>query len=564
MGPGGPGTGPGGDGPSGLLPGIRRLLGLDNDDEDTPLVAEVVVEYRKYAKGERPTLPLRGEQGQIFQYPKMRHKWGETAVAPNGRLKDIRLEIVQESKVDLPPVAQRYKAQRKEKLSGGKTSGGLLELAEWALNHAMRDEFAKIMDELREVEPSNPSLQAFDKMHEGMSARISQDDVAIDWQNRLGNYKVKKSPHYVLLYNSPENEPAEVQEYLERLEDNYRSFFDWFALKAKVLPVPTRRLVAVLVNRPDEFRSYRHVFDEAPTAADGFFARRENLAVFSSQRLDEAFDLLTKITNPLWQSGWNMDSLLQAKGHEGAQPDEVVRNQILALMVKAMQEESSLASVSHEGSIQLAVATGLLARNVEIPEWAPFGLGSFFETPKGAFWPGVGAPHWTYMVKFKVWKDNKKLDSAPEAIRKVITNQYFREATGEESKHPLMKARTMSWALTFFLMNRKLDQLLGFYQELDKLPRDLDFDDHTLLLAFARAFDLLDVSNPDRVDGLKLDKLAAEWYSYIELTPIESSEALQDAVNQYKKQQEKKGPKPTKAPNLPTPKITLPKPGKPK
>jgi hypothetical protein len=365
------------------------------------------------------------------------------------------------------------------------------------------------------------------------------------------------------LYNSPDNEPAEVGEYIKCLEDNYRGFYYWFALKGKALPVPDRRLVAVLVNRPDEFRSWRHVFDESPLGSDGFYARRENVAVFSSERLDEAYDLLTKVTNPLWQSGWNREELLEAKGHPGAQPDEVVHNQILALLLKGMEEESALASVSHDGSRQLAVATGLLPRNVEVPEWVPFGLASFFETPKGAFWPGLGAPHWTYMIKFRLWKDKKVLDPAHDAIQKVITNAYFREAHGDTNKPALLKAQTMSWALTFFLMNRRLDQLMQFYRELDQLPRDLDLDDHNLLLAFGRAFDLLDPTNANRIDGLKLDKLADEWYSYIENTPIESSEALQDAVNEYNKHKPKLTAPSNMLPRLQLPRINQPRPGGP-
>jgi hypothetical protein len=251
---------------------------------------------------------------------------------------------------------------------------------------------------------------------------------------------------------------------------------------------------------------------------------------------------------------------------------------MLALLLKAMAEESIRASVSHEATRQLLVGTGLLGVSVEAPEWVQFGTASFFETPVGAFWPGIGAPHWTYMVKFKLWKKEdqkaetpdaqgrvpdveKKLDTPDVAIRSVITDKYFRDAREEEKKSLQTKARTMTWALTYFLMNKKLDGLLRYYGELQALPRDMVPDDDTLMRCFGRAFELMDHSDPSRVDDNKLAKLAEEWYSFIDLTPMESSEALQEAWRNLKSMGDKSrsrtgrgaGEKPSDAvkPNLP-------------
>jgi hypothetical protein len=549
-----PGVPPGGPPGIGLLPRLRTLLGL-GDNEDDPIQAEVVVEYSK-----SDFLKMYGNvPGQKLEFPRIHHKWGKTAVMDG--LPDIRAEFVMEDKVKLPPVAERYRFLRKEKLKDkeSKTPEALLDLAEWALNHLMLTEFVKIIDELREVNASHPTVKAFDQMKTGMDARITRDDSPVEWQSRLGNYKIKRSPHYVLLYNSPESDPPEVLDYVDRLEENYKGFFYWFALKGKVLPIPDKRLVAVLVSKPDEFQGYRKVFDNINLVADGFYARRENLAVYSSIRLDEVFDLLIKNTNPIWQSGWNQDDLLQSKTRSGFQPAENVRHQMLALLLKAMQEESALASVSHEGSRQLAVATGLISRNVNVPEWTQFGIGSFFETPTGAFWPGIGAPSWKYMVKFKLWKKVNKLDRPQDAIRNVLTDKYFRDVPEENNKAALMKARTMSWSFTYFLMSRKLDQFLRYCQEIDYLPRDMDFDDDTLLLAFGRAFDMVDPADPTHVHTGKLDKLAEEWYSFIDLTPLESSEALQDAVKEYNENAKKKKTTTDKKPKATMPRITYPR-----
>jgi hypothetical protein len=320
-------------------------------------------------------------------------------------------------------------------------------------------------------------------------------------------------------------------------------------------------MVAALVNKSDEFRSYRDAFDNAALVADGFYSRRDNLAMFCSMRQDEVYSLLVKNTNPLWLSGWSQGELLKGKGHAGAKSsEENVKNQMLALLLKAMAEESIRATVSHEGTRQLLVASDLINTTVEAPEWLQFGVGSFFETPVGAYWPGIGAPHWTYIVKFKVWQKDKKLDTPDNAIRSVITDKYFRDADEEEKKSLETKARTMSWSLMYFLMNKKLDGVLKYFHELSSLPRDMVPDDNTLMLTFGRAFDLLESSDLSRVDDRKLSKLADEWYSFVELTPMESSEALQEAWRNLKAMGEKKKSKPdaAKSPKVELPKFPMP------
>ena len=76
-----------------------------------------------------------------------------------------------------------------------------------------------------------------------------------------------------------------AQHFLNRLERNYEGFFTWFALRGNALPLPDRRLVAVLVDSPEAFQhQHKDIFDDAPMVADGYFVPRDNLAIFSAQR----------------------------------------------------------------------------------------------------------------------------------------------------------------------------------------------------------------------------------------------------------------------------------------
>src|SRR5207302_10213427 len=96
---------------------------------------------------------------------------------------------------------------------------------------------------------------------------------------------------------------AQVHSRLKRLEDQFKMFYYWFALQGQVLPVPTQRLVAVLVPDQDEFERQQKIFESTHLVDDGFFARRENLVVFSQMRTDTPYLALKVHDQTIWEGG---------------------------------------------------------------------------------------------------------------------------------------------------------------------------------------------------------------------------------------------------------------------
>src|SRR5205807_2618138 len=146
------------------------------------------------------------------------------------------------------------------------------------------------------------------------------------------------------------------------------------------------------------------------------------------------------------------------------------------------------------------------------------------------YWTGGGGTNMPYLIEWKYWEKtkSKKLEANPtEALRAVITDKYFRDAkTSKKKDSDVMRARTMSWALTYFLAQQKRDGLLNYYHELAGMPRDLQFDDDILLLTFARAFGLEDVARPNQIDGIKFSALANKWYAFMKEAPVEVKGAV--------------------------------------
>lgn len=565
------------DGPAGFMMGQGRFRRFQPPPQNEPPVKKVpnpgdkkektvnssplaIIVFLEYEKAQKV--------GQDFEkdirYTLIKHKWGRTFLAFDQHI--VQVKAFQRKK----SVAQQYKDLREEAFRpAGRTARGIFDLAEWTLVHNVTaekrnandqpgPEFPNVMAELVKLNAKTPvtepeikkALAAYGKVTEDLQKPIDQDDIKY-WKEKLGMGKVAQSEHYALLYDSDTTSrqaPPEVRSRLDRLEQNYQQFYWWFALRGQVLPIPKKKLLAVLIDSPQEFRKYYEAFDPVPLVTDGFYARRENIVFFSGSRLDGTSDAFNKHVSELIRNGWDFKAMLKGQRRTGKTGEEVAYAQTMALIHKCLQEESEIASVTHEGTRQLLVATGILPRGVILPEWVQFGFPSAFETPKydpytrtGAFYPMFAGPSWTYLVKFKLLTmDNPlKLKELDQELANIVSDFEFRNA---RTQADLLRARTMAWSLSYYLFQRRLDGLHRFGQELAQLPHDLEFDADVYFHCFARAFGLEDAKG--KLDAGKMHDLAADWYKFIgETTPPPLKEAFDEAKKAHEERREKSGAK---------------------
>jgi hypothetical protein len=170
---------------------------------------------------------------------------------------------------------------------------------------------------------------------------------------------------------------------------------------------------------------------------------------------------------------------------------------------------------------------------VTLPQWLQSGTGSFLETPYGSPWKMYGAPHWVYLFSYQELEKQKKLAAPHQLLRDVITDKYFKE--GKKKGKSSVKARATAWALTYYLAQRRLPELMRFYKELSRLPRDLDFDDAVLLRCFARAFGCVDGRN--NFDESKFTGLANNWIGEMANVPGQLDNEAQPILEQIFKLQ---------------------------
>jgi hypothetical protein len=485
---------------------------------------------------------LRGKKGWVTT------RWGETCLIDS--TPDLQTHLVRIDKISKVFDKKKHELDKDPKPS----VQAVLDLASWALRHGLLKQFEDTMKKAEEIEAQNPTVVAYKKIDAEIKKEVKGSDLSGEWKRKLlDNYAIRTSDHYALMYGAKSTE-SEVRSRLAHLETNFKMFYYWFALQRQVLPVPQQRLVAVLVPDKEEFDRQQKIFETSADVVDGFFVARDNLAVFSQVRLDAPYLALQARADQYWQK-YDRDQMLKGKTRvkvDGARPsdDQLTTAMTYALLEKALEEDAELASVSHEGTRQLIAAAGLTAPGVVAPNWIQFGIGSFFETPKGAPWTSIGEAHWDYLPVYKTMI--KEADYKPaDALKATITDRYFRQTDKDKAKEKIkekltgkteaitaeMKARTLAWSLAYYLARNNLDSLFRYYKELSKLPRDIEFDDEVLMGCFARAFDLLDPATK-AIDQGKLGRMAQQWQTYLNSTPSEAEEVLKE----LKKNQEENKP----------------------
>jgi hypothetical protein len=363
---------------------------------------------------------------------------------------------------------------------------------------------------------------------------------------------VTPSKHYAIVHQ--ENTQASADRRLKALEDNMSTVYLWFALRGRALPAPAEKMVAVIVGDATEFRRYRDTFEATNLAADGFHARRENLAVFSARRLDRASVNFEQLVKDVYRT-MRPEDLTKAKlpnlSQNPSAPKtykDYARASTLALVDQLLQEEAEIAAASSEGTKQLFAETGLLPRNVLAPEWVRVGIAALFEMPKGPFpggagqlkvalHPGGGGEHWAYMRYFEEMREQGVVsaNNAPDVFMDTVMDEHYRRARrmeqtqraaakkGEEgdskatpAEELFSRARTYSWAVMFFLFKEKFREFEAFLQELSKLPRDAELDAEAVIVAFSKAYGIdtagLSGSNVNigRFAGVGL-----EWFNFM-------------------------------------------------
>jgi hypothetical protein len=509
------------------------LPGAESDLDNSPLIVVAVIEVNSISRKQRQIFDLGGEV--TFRHKLVKGGWVKLQKSMSLGATTVRL--LTEGNKALPTAAKEFQLRQealvKEKAA---SAGPWIDLASWALERGLLAGFKTAMEKAAELEKTNPTVVNYLKVKAELARPPAKEDLALQWKNRmLEGYKITPKGHYVVLHTFSTDSLVEVESQLNHLEDAFQAFYYWWALRNVVLKVPRERQVAVLppAQRDDDVARLRKHLTAGPPVADGFFARRENLAILPASRSDQSYKALKRISDPLWKEQFDKEGILRGKGvpKKYMMPNLVNKYYkeqatVDAILLKAMNEEWEANGISHQASRQLLFASELLPTKVAVPEWIQFGLGSFFEAPLQSPWPSVGAPNSYWLPRFQDYRKEKKYAATPyETLVQVVTDGYFRKAAAMPRRQAklsedqaayeaeLRKGRAAAWSLVYFLARD--DQtgpraLQNYFKELSRMPRDVALDKDVLLGCFARAFDCAGPGGRGP-DPTKLTSLANRW-----------------------------------------------------
>ncbi|HEY7156411.1 MAG TPA: DUF1570 domain-containing protein, partial [Gemmataceae bacterium] len=455
------------------MPGMPRMPGMPGmpgvygptgptDVDDVPYFIIAVVEVKPVGKGKSSEVGKQMMKGlaRVNLTDRLGEGYSKNPVYLLNKTSFGEVHVLTGNDGKPVPTVQQQFAKKFEGLKDKSSASDILRLAKWTLSHGLIGEFPKVMDKLVESNKDAPAAVAYRKVKGDLEKAAARDDASVaQLKKALGtSYRDVSGPHYTLFHSSAI--PAvDVKSRLDQLENSFRGFYYWFALKGVALTAPSHRQLVVLTNSDKDFEQFQEVLTAGPVVVDGFFARRENLAVLSSQRQDESYDSLSKYYETWEGKGLRRADVLLRKPKPAELADggkTFAEAQMLSVMLRALEKEAELATVSHDASRQLLFASGLLPRNVAAPEWLLFGMGSFFETPLQSPWPSLGAPSAYYLPRWNEMK-GKGFEKTPgQTLRKVITDAYFRSVppegkSGSEERRAhddaVRKARTASWSL---------------------------------------------------------------------------------------------------------------------
>ena len=347
------------------------------------------------------------------------------------------------------------------KASKSKDIKEYLEAASQALKRGLLKEFYECCSAAYKIDPDNATVKRLIQARKlvkqplGDPAELERTfRKTTNLPNNAIQWKAETSSHYVLLHDTSDakvGRKTRSQKRIELLEAVFESYFMKFALDGIVLEPPKEHMMVLLFADESNFQRYSSQLDPDLKLTSGFWSPKDNIGVFYDQGTTRSMKLLASMAEDMQKNK------LKLRGTALSQDMAHLANSF-ELLLKVSREESDIEVVSHEATHQLAGNTGILPRGKVGARWAHEGLASYFETPAGAGWGGIGAVNQTRLADYRIISR----DPNRKRLELIVSDQLFYVARdlGEA-----VEAYGQAWALTYFLMETRFDKLLSYYQK---------------------------------------------------------------------------------------------------
>jgi hypothetical protein len=261
-------------------------------------------------------------------------------------------------------------------------------------------------------------------------APLSGDELAKQLETELPAFKIHKTKHYLIVYNTS---PAYAQWVGTLFERLHLAFYNYWTRKGAVLHEQPFPLVALVFDSKASYTQHaRAELGEAVGSMIGYYSLRTNrMTMFDLTGVEEL------------RGGGDRMSAARI-------------NQILA----QPGAERTVATIVHEATHQLAFNSGLQVRFADIPFWVSEGVAIYFETPdlknaKG--WQGIGDVNRVNLENFRTYLRRRPLGSLELLL---CDDKRFRDPAKAAD------AYAEAWALNYFLLRTRWQAYVKYLKAL--------------------------------------------------------------------------------------------------
>jgi hypothetical protein len=275
----------------------------------------------------------------------------------------------------------------------GKDPAAMMGAAMWGLKKGLLRDFYLTIDKILEIDPKyEPALRVLElkkKFEEPLPDNPAAETELQRLVDRPG-MRVVAGKHYLMLTDTPSKAETgrrrnRADERLALLEQTYETFLLFFAANGvDGLEIPKERLKVVLFNEYRDFHDFKNAVNPPTSGQSGFWDAGHNVCVFHDGAAGEEAAALENIHKRI------KDVAEQARRQRG-DPNFIRFAKAIELLVEVSKDNANVRAVTRDATLQLAGSTGLLPRQVMVPQWVREGLAMYFESPIDAAWSGVGS-----------------------------------------------------------------------------------------------------------------------------------------------------------------------------
>lgn len=256
-------------------------------------------------------------------------------------------------------------------------------------------------------------------------APVSRDALAKQLTTELAGFRIHKTQHYLIAYNTSPAYAQWVGSLFERLQ---AAFYNYWKRRGAALHEPEFPQVALVFGSQESYALYsRGELGEATSSIIGYYSLRSNrMTMYDLTGIEES-----------------------AGGNERAMARI---NQVLSQPAA----ERTVATIVHEATHQLAYNSGLQVRFADNPFWVSEGLAIYFETPdlestKG--WRNIGGVNQVNLHTFR-----KYLPTRPAGSLELLLcdDKRFRDAATAANSY------AEAWALNYFLLRTRSEAYVKY------------------------------------------------------------------------------------------------------